>query len=69
MNLTLSEQLKALSSHNDPKVIQLVQTIEALQDDLYCVRDHVSESDVFMLESFYDDFMGVTLALEYPKVK
>lgn len=67
MNLTLSEQLKALSSHNDPKVIQLIQTIESLQDDLYCVRDTISESNVGILESFYDDFMGITLCLEYPK--
>jgi len=64
MQLTLKEQLKALSNHHDKAVIDLINTIESLQDNLYMLKDDIKdEINNNQLESFYDDFMGVDLPL------
>lgn len=62
MQLTLKEQMKALSNHPDQRVIDLLVILETLQDDLYCVSEEVKEIGG-NLENFYDDFMGFDLPL------
>lgn len=60
MQLTLNEQIKALSGHPDQRVIDLIITLEALQDALFILRDDIKEEiNNGSLESFYDDFMGL----------
>lgn len=60
MQLTLKEQMKALSNHPDQRVIDLITTLETLQDDLYILRDDIKEEiNNGLLESFYDDFMSL----------
>jgi hypothetical protein len=64
MQLTLKEQLKALANHPDEAVIDLINTIESLQDNLYMLKDDIKEEiNNSQLESFYDDFMGFDLPL------
>ena len=64
MQLTLKEQMKALSNHSDQRVIDLLTTLERLQDDLYILKDDIKKgTDDGLLESFYDDFMGFDLQL------
>jgi len=64
MQFTLKEQMKALANHPDKAVIDLLTTLEGLQDDLYILRDDIKEEiNNERLENFYDDFMGFDLPL------